>query len=251
MATPALALVLSAAQLLSAAAAAGTATADISAPPPPPPYRPAVCPADYAGQQETVLGWAHQLLNGTFQAGAGYANQVFLRDTATFIDTALDNVGEANTTVRPLLLKLIAFQRLTGDIGCEGVGFSGPLSCMDKSTVLLRSICIASLCLCLSVCVSVLSLSLGVSLGLSISVSVSLSLCAARILAGAGRGRSGDVIHHHDSQVRRCDAGAFSKFTVAVPHSSLHANRYRFFGRTRRCCERRSPAGPTQRRDRY
>eukprot|EP01043_Picozoa_sp_COSAG02_P023466 COSAG02_NODE_1254_length_13584_cov_15.001483_17_plen_273_part_00 len=116
-------------------AAAGRAIVAPAPPPPPPPYHPTSCPADYPGQQETVLYWAHMLLNGTFQAGAGYANQVFLRDTATFIDIALDNVGEANATVRPLLLKLIAFQRLTGDIGCEGIGFSGPLSCMDKSTV--------------------------------------------------------------------------------------------------------------------
>jgi hypothetical protein len=122
------------------AAAAGRGQQQLSqqrarTPPPPPPYRPAACPATYPEQEETVLSWAHQLLNGTFQAGVGYANEVFLRDTATFIDIALDNVGEANATVRPLLLKLIAFQRPTGDIGCEGVGFSGPLSCMDKSTV--------------------------------------------------------------------------------------------------------------------
>lgn len=65
-----------------------------------------------------VLSWARQLLNSTFEAGGSYGG-IFVRDTATFVDVALD--VKDSSTVGPLLLKILSFQHPNGDLGVEGV----------------------------------------------------------------------------------------------------------------------------------
>ena len=78
------------------------------------------CPpqANYAGRRDTVLGWARQLLTGSFNAGGSYGG-VFVRDANTFVDTSLDVTAVAE--VRDVLLKLVSFQHASGDLGAEGV----------------------------------------------------------------------------------------------------------------------------------
>ena len=57
-----------------------------------------------------------------------------MRDTATFIDVALDN-PERVAMIRGLIVKLLSFQHATGDLGVEGISVSnGSLTApMDKS----------------------------------------------------------------------------------------------------------------------
>ena len=68
--------------LLLLAACASVTTAAATAPFP---YEPSSCPpsSNYTGRREVVLGWARQMLNGSFNAGPGYGPRAFLRDTNT------------------------------------------------------------------------------------------------------------------------------------------------------------------------
>ena len=62
-----------------------------------------------------MLGWARQLLNGSFNAGPGYGPRAFLRDTNTFIAVAVDYSPVED--VRPFVLGLFSGQRPNGDAG--------------------------------------------------------------------------------------------------------------------------------------
>ena len=81
------------------------------------PYSPASCPpaSNYTGRREVVLGWARQMLNGSFNAGPHYGPRAFLRDTNTFVAVALDYSPVED--IRPFLLGLFVGQRPNGDVG--------------------------------------------------------------------------------------------------------------------------------------
>ena len=70
------------------------------------PYSPASCPpaSNYTARREVVLGWARQMLNGSFNAGPHYGPRAFLRDTNTFVAVALDYSPVED--IRPFLLGL-------------------------------------------------------------------------------------------------------------------------------------------------
>jgi hypothetical protein len=86
------------------------------------------CPAasDAKARRAYVLGCARDLLNTSLFAGASYGQSVFVRDTATFVDVALDSPGRV-AMVRGLIVKLMSFQHSYGDLGVEGIAVSNQL----------------------------------------------------------------------------------------------------------------------------